>query len=281
MMHLRLPRVARLPQLVAATVILAIMCPTASAVTRVYLIGGQSNAEGTGLCAKLKPPFSDPQKDVRYWNDGWVSLKPGFGHNFNYGDVDPKQFGPEVSFGRAMADALKGDDIYLIKHGVNGANLAVQYAAPGSKGYIDFRKKVKAALANLDDAKIDYEISGMLWMQGQGDSKIAKYAAAYEANLTKLIATVRKDFKTPKMPFVIGRIMLGSDTRPPGGNAIVRAAQKAIADKDDNVYWFDTDSLQLAYPYHYGTQGQIDLGKLFAEKCLKAILKDVRKRRHR
>jgi len=180
-----------------------------------------------------------------------------------------------------MADALAGDDIYLIKHGVNGANLYKQYAAPGSKGYIDFRKKVKAALANLDDAKIDYEISGMLWMQGQGDSKIAKYAAAYEANLTNLIATVRKDFKTPKMPFVIGRIMLGSDTRPPGGNAIVRAAQKAIADKDDNVYWFDTDALQLAYPFHYGTKGQIDLGRLFAEKCLEAIAKDVKKRNHR
>ena len=73
------------------------------------------------------------------------------------------------------------------------------------------------------------------------------------------------------MPFIIGRIMLGSDTKPPGGNATVRAAQKAIADKDDNVYWFDTDTLQLAYAGHYGTKGQIDLGKLFAEKSLAAI----------
>jgi len=161
MLHLRLPCIACLLQIVAASVTLAIMCPTASAVTRVYLIGGQSNAEGTGLSAKLMPPLSEPQKDVRYWNDRWVSLKPGFGHNFNYGDVDPKQFGPEVSFGRTMADALPGDNIYLIKHGVNGANLAVQYAAPRSKGYIDFRKKVKAALAILDDAKIDYEIFGI------------------------------------------------------------------------------------------------------------------------
>ena len=106
MPHLRSPYVARLLQFVTVTVTLAIICPAAPAVTRVFLLAGQSNMEGTGLCAKLKPPLSEPQKDVRYWNDGWVPLKPGFGHNFNYGDVDPKQFGPEVSFGRAMADAL-------------------------------------------------------------------------------------------------------------------------------------------------------------------------------
>lgn len=272
-MHRRRHCVNRLLIYVTLAVNLAIECPTASAITRVFLLAGQSNMEGTGRSTKLTPPLSDPQKDVWYWHDGWVLLKPGFGHNFNYGDVDPKQFGPEVSFGRAMADALTNDDIYLIKHGVNGANLAVQYAAPGSKGYIEFRNKVKAALANLDDANIDYEISGMLWMQGQGDSKIAKYAAAYQANLTRLIATVRMDFNTPEMPFVIGRIMLGSDTRPPGGNAIVRAAQQSIANNDDNVYWFDTDSLQLAYPFHYGTKGQIDLGRLFAKKSLTAITK--------
>ena len=272
MMQLRLPCVTRLLQLMAVAVTLAIMCPTASAVKRVFLLAGQSNMEGTGRSAKLTPPLSEPQKDVRYWNDGWVPLKPGFGHNFNYGDVDPKQFGPEVSFGRAMADALPDDDIYIIKHGVNGANLAVQYAAPDSQNYIDFRDKVKAALANLDEANIDYEISGMLWMQGESDaSPSIDFANAYETNLTNLIATVREDFDSPEMPFVLGRILTHFDTRPSGGNAIVRAAQEAVADKDDDVYWFDTDSLQLAYGGHYGTEGQIDLGELFAEKSLEAI----------
>jgi hypothetical protein len=31
-----------------------------------------------------------------------------------------------------------------------------------------------------------------------------------------------------------------------------------------NASWFDTDDLQWAYPGHYGTQGQIDLGIRFA-----------------
>ena len=269
--HLCLPYIARLPQFLAAMVSVSLMCSTASAVTRVFLIAGQSNAEGTGIVSELTGTLSEPQDDVRYWNDGWVSLKPGFGHNFNYGDVDPKQFGPEVSFGRAMADALPDDDIYLIKHGVNGANLAVQYAAPDSQGYIDFRNKVNAALTNLDDANIDYEISGMLWMQGESDASNATRAAAYEANLTNLIATVREDFDSPEMPFVLGRIRPHYDTRPSGGNAIVRAAQEAVADNDDDVYWFDTDSLQLAYAGHYGMQGQVDLGELFAEKILVAV----------
>ena len=52
MMHRRLPDVPRLLQFLAVTVTLAIMCPTASAVTRVFLLAGQSNMEGTGRSAK-------------------------------------------------------------------------------------------------------------------------------------------------------------------------------------------------------------------------------------
>lgn len=242
--------------------ILGWTCPDAGATTRVFLLAGQSNMVGLGTSSELTPPLSNPQNDVNIWNNNsWEAPRPGF------------WFGPEVSFGRTMADALPDDDIYLIKHGASGTNLAVQWAPPTGPEYVAFRNKVDAALTNLENASIDHEISGMLWMQGESDALSATYAAAYETNLTNFIATIRGEFNVPEMPFIVGRVLSHFDTEPPSGAAMVRAAQETVANDVDDVFWFDTDSLSQRsdFPGHYDTQGQIDLGELFAEKNLAAI----------
>ena len=78
------------------------------AVSRVFLLGGQSNMGGGGFVADLSPPYDTTQTDVNYWSgSSWVSLAPGFGW-------DATRLGPEVSFGRAIADAYPDDDLYLV-----------------------------------------------------------------------------------------------------------------------------------------------------------------------
>jgi len=212
----------------------------------------------------LTPPLSNPQNDVQFWDSGWVSLQPGYGTNTT-------RFGPELSFGRAMADALPNDEIYLVKYARSGAGLAdpTDWNPATGSDYSTFLSRVDAALDNLDNAAIDYEISGMLWMQGEHDTLNSADAAAYEANLTNFIATVRGEFETPNMPFIIGRITTEFGTAV--NNALVRDAQVTVANNVGGAYWVDTDSLQLGSVGHYGTQGQIDLGELFAGKNLAAI----------
>ncbi len=71
----------------------------AQGTTRVFLLGGQSNMVGQGATAELTPPLSQPQTDVNFWSGGWVPLQPIYGRSST-------QFGPEVSFGRAIKDAF-------------------------------------------------------------------------------------------------------------------------------------------------------------------------------
>lgn len=251
---------------------LGILVPCHAA-NRVFLLGGQSNMVGRGLNAELVPPYDTPQPDVNYWNGGgWVPLAPGFGHY-------TKAFGPEVAFGRAIKDALPGDTIYLIKYGVDGTALFNDWQSSGAP-YIAFMYKANAALANLDTNGINYEISGMIWMQGESDAYEGE-AANYETNLINFIADMRAQFNTPEMPFIIARVLdyYGGDTIPlssgtqtdPNQAEVVRAAQVKVANSTPYSCWFDTDAYSLFDLGHYGTQGQLDLGNDFATAILAYI----------
>ena len=224
---------------------------------RVYLLGGQSNMNGAGKNSELAPPYNAPQPDVKFWHRGtWVPLAPGF-HGSS-----AAHFGPEVSFGRAIKDANPGDDIYLIKYAYKGTALYNDWA-PGGHQHGRFISTAKAALTNLDKAGIDFQVCGMLWMQGESDAEEGK-GAEYEANMRKFIADMRARFRTPKMPFAIGRVM-NTYGRKTGQAALVRAAQQKVAETMDYVEWFDTDSYALPNQGHYHTKGLIEMGKDFAK----------------
>lgn len=238
---------------IAALVALLIWTqPLAAAPVKVYLLAGQSNMQGVGVNSELSPPYSHPQTDVNFWaGSAWAPLSPGFG-------VNGTNFGPEVSFGRAIKDANPGDEIYLIKHAVSGTALYNDWDPGSGPQHTAFVNAVDAALTNLDNASIDYEIAGMIWMQGESDA-IEGQGAAYEANLTAFIADMRSRYSTPDMPFVIGRILPGW-----ANSGIVRTAQQAVGEDDAYAAWIDTDGFDES-GLHYNTQGQIDLGIAFAQ----------------
>lgn len=252
--------------------ILIALCVTANAVAEqpvlLVLLGGQSNMAGVGRVADLDDKWLEPFAAVPVWHDGaWRPVKPGLvGHK-------PEYFGPEVSLARALHEAWPDRDVRLIKHAVSGRNLAVHWAANKGYHYKRLNAEIKAAVADLDAAGRDYQFAGMLWLQGESDTRKPDYAAAYERNLRDLVAAIRHDTKTPKLPFVIGRITPHYDSTPPAGNAQVRAAQEAVAAADDHVVWFDTDDVEMAdyNPGHYGSQGQLELGRRYAETLVALI----------
>lgn len=266
---------------------------------RVFLLGGQSNMSGHGNANELTGPlavYGAPQKNVKIWRSyqapsgdcetstDWTALAPEFGDFYVVRAKYPKRvpsFGPEVSFGKAMAKEYPDDDIYLIKHAwgasslgggwnsVLGKKTGVMKGGKGTPGlqYNLFTAAARAALANLDKAKVDYEVAGMLWMQGETDS-MNRYGgkdADYEANLTAFIAQMRKDYGKD-LAFVIARIT----THHAGGESKTRAAQVSVAESTKGVYWFDTDNLPRSGNGHYTTKGQIILGNRFAEEFIKA-----------
>ena len=254
---------------IACLIMMALLlcgCHTAPK-ARVYLLAGQSNMAGAGTYTELKAPYDKHPQAVKIWTkQGWQSLGPGISANTN-------RFGPEIAFGHAMHQAYPDDEVYLIKVAAGGTSLFGSWAPLGSanapKGgpmYRRFITNALAALKDLDESQKAYRIEGMLWMQGESDAHNGK-GDAYEANLTAFIGKVRSEFDQADMPFILGRIIPHFD-RPPGNNALVRAAQQSVAEDLDHVTWFDTDGYDRLNPGHYNTQGQIQLGKDFARTLL-------------
>ena len=234
---------------------------------KVYLLAGQSNMDGHAEVNGLPPELSGVQTDVLAYHKGsWKYLRPGLSKT-------TKTFGPEVTFGRDMANARPLEHIGLIKYAVGNTNLVNDWAAPDGNGlgagpeYVNFMNAVTNALATLDP---NYEphIEGMLWMQGESDASNLSWAQAYEQNLTEFIVSVRRDVNEPNMPFVIGQI---SEASIWTYGAIVRQAQYNVSQTVPLTTMIITSDLPFnSDGYHYNAEGQMTLGYRFSGQFVPA-----------
>ena len=240
----------------------------ASAPITVYLLAGQSNMVGSGTPkATLPVALQSPQPDVEFYHslgpgplqeDAWVPLQPG----------STFDFGPEVTFGRSIADRFPKERIALIKYAAGNTNLAENWDPDTGPLYPAFRATAKAALKALTDRGDTYKIAGMVWMQGESDAHDGTMASKYQTNLTAFVARVRNDFAAPALPIVIGRIYPGTGTS--SGNLYsantVRKAQMTVADRDPHATWVDLDGLpQQDAGVEFNGPGTAQMGTRFAE----------------
>ncbi len=277
---------------------------------KVFLIGGQSNAAGSGVNTEYPALYQSPQTDVEFWVGGrlpgdnvpdyaaWdrpadTTFRPlelGSGNH-----TDGSRSGFEMSLGRTLKDALPYDNIAIIKYGMSGSALDRAHHAANvrgnwdsgpptwtpSEGYAGVRyhvfmnSGVLPALQAIIDRGDMPEIAGMFWMQGETDAGSTTSANNYEDNLNDLISSVRTELSAPEMRFVIGRIrtMWGSATN----NATVRTAMQNVTASDPLAEWIDTDDLavnsHLGDNGHYSAAGLVDMGERFANTYLSTLPK--------
>jgi alpha-galactosidase len=166
--------------------------------------------------------------------------------------------------------------------------------------YREMLAEVNATLTNLktlfpDYAGQGYEIAGFVWLQGWNDMINADYTAEHTANLTHFINDVRKDLKSPNLPFVIGQ--MGVDGLKPGANVVkFKDAQAAVMEVKEfkgnvalvktDAFW-DTDAEAVFkkgwrenidewnkvgsdYPYHYlgSAKTMLRMGRAFGDAIL-------------
>ena len=242
----------------------------------IYLLGGQSNAEGRALNSNLPVSLQGSQSDVMFFNGvggSWGLLRPGTGGNSATGG-NSNQFGPEVTLGRTLADDQPTRNIAIVKYGAGGTNLHTQWN-PDDTGadnqYDNFVTTVNNAIAALPPS-VTFTIKGMLWMQGESDAPatggngINVNSLAYEANLINFVASVRDEFATPEMPFIIGQLGHLRDVPISNTNwVIVQNAQARVAALDPNVAMVINSDLPLRDLIHYNAAGQQTLGQNFAK----------------
>ena len=161
--------------------------------------------------------------------------------------------------------------------------------------------EVNGTLSEMGDhfpalAGRDYELAGFVWFQGWNDMIDPDATAEYTANLAHLIRDVRKDLKSPKLPFVVGQ--MGVDGKRAGaGVKKFAAAQAAVLDVPafkgnvavvaTDVFWDadadavfrkgwrkhreEWDKVGSDYPYHYlgSPKTMLAIGKAFAEAAIR------------
>ncbi len=182
------------------------------------------------------------------------NLTVGFGHT-------PEHFGPELEFGNVVGDHFD-EQVLLIKT-CCGDSLNCDFRPPSAgppsqklveqnlrdmhrpnpkasladvergrgAAYREMVKEVRDTLANLAEHFPTYqgqgfEIAGVVWFQGWND---LEYTAFHAELLAHLIRDVRRDFRLPNLPFVIGQLGVHGGGGLQTNDLHLRAAQAAVA----------------------------------------------------
>lgn len=153
-------------------------------------------------------------------------------------------------------------------------------------------KEFKQRFPDYDER--GYEIAGFVWFQGWNDMYNG-FQDEYAANMANFIRDVRKELKSPKLPFVIGLMGQNGFKEAQGNMALVKAAQLSMNDiaafkgnvkaiptdvywdkKADAAYptWRDNfeawEKIGSDRPYHYlgSTITFSKIGRAFGEAML-------------
>lgn len=251
-------------------------------VVDVIVMAGQSNLSGRGEARELPEKFQSPptatyfdyvcsfggpaHPDVHRSN-GWAKLIPRAKHENTPGE----HFGPEVSFGHALAAARPDAVTALITHGRGATSLAEDWnpaATTGAQFYRALLAQVRAALGRLDAEGRRARLRAFIWVQGEADSTQGVWARAYADNLRVFIRRIRQDLETTELPFIVVLTGRGATNPKMTESAAVRAAQRKIAAEEARVSLVEGDDLTLIDSVHYDAGGQLRLGERLARAYL-------------
>ncbi|RBP47326.1 carbohydrate esterase-like sialic acid-specific acetylesterase [Roseimicrobium gellanilyticum] len=211
--------------------------------------------------------------------EGFGKLTAGYGSR-QKPDQDGGKIGPEFTFGLTL-DAELDQPILLIKTAWGGKSLYYDFRPPSAGVYqrtakdiekgqnpeaqcghyyrlmVDHVRRVLSDIKRVcpvyDEAQ-GFELAGFVWLQGWNDmvnrdvypipkkeDKTPRYAD-YSRWLSNFIRDVRKDFKAPRLPFVIG-VMGVEGSKPNEHVAAFReamAAPAALPEFQGNVFAVST-----------------------------------------
>jgi hypothetical protein len=272
--------------------------PAATRPVDVYLLGGQSNMQGIGAVKDLADADRRPCTNAYFWTGGtFTTLVPGETKT----SQRVGEFGPEITFARAMAEQSPGRDIYVVKfalggqplhHGWDGYDWKGETPAPKRKNFYPgenagdpntgqhYRAMAGVfdrALGDLRARRVSFTVRGFVWMQGEQDAKHAVSAAEYPTSLKRLKRRLEEDSGAKSLPFVFGQVLPHDPPLPRFTHrAELRQSQRHAdeasghANAIPGVKMVSTDGLPLkADTVHYDAAGLAKLGRDFAAVMIK------------
>ena len=194
-----------------------------------------------------------------------------------------KSIGPELGFGHVLGQ-FHDEQVLLIKTAMGNRALGFDFRPPSSgrndpdsewesKEYQLMVEGVRKTLENIDKVVPGYkgqgyEIAGFAWFQGHKDSFTEELIVEYEKNLVNLINDVRKEFKAPKLPVVIGSNGFGG-YKMAEKFLRIHSAQMAVGDPekhpefagtvasvDTRDFWREIHESPKGEDYHYNRNAE-------------------------
>ena len=259
----------------------------------VYIVAGQSNADGRGdvsdlsaaqmaslendtIISYLNPgsereravPTSNPN-DLDVGTNGFTPLVIG---GFSVDGTSARQltptFGPELSFGATIAEATgSNNQIAIIKVSRGGTNLRNDWRAGASVDtgpdepvgflYRALLEYVAASLAELEADGSTAIVRGFVWHQGESDSNSV---STYTDNFIALVEGVRAEFGAD-IPFVLGELSRTRSNSVNFNNNLPNLAASA-----PGISFVSSEGLTTpaSDTTHFDADGQIELGQRYA-----------------
>ena len=259
----------------------------------VYIVAGQSNADGRGdvsdlsaaqmaslendtIISYLNPgsereravPTSNPN-DLDVGTNGFTPLVTG---GFSVDGTSARQltptFGPELSFGATIAEATgSNNQIAIIKVSRGGTNLRNDWRAGASVDtgpdepvgflYRALLEYVAASLAELEADGSTAIVRGFVWHQGESDSN---NVSTYTDNFIALVEGVRAEFGAD-IPFVLGELSRTRSNSVNFNNNLPNLAASA-----PGISFVSSEGLTTpaSDTTHFDADGQIELGQRYA-----------------
>ena len=207
--------------------------PGATTHRDVFIIAGQSNADGRGLNSELVGDFDsftaqqpeviihysnpaygdtldDPADDPLYQN--WSFVRPGFsiapGSN---GSLPRGTFGVEIGAGIELAQHFPNPAFIKVTRGGTRLTRETEDWHPPipveDEGplYTELISSVQQALQELTDAGDTYTLHAIFWHQGESDGSNSGINE-YPQTIQDFITCVRRDLGHPNLRFVIGEL---------------------------------------------------------------------------
>jgi hypothetical protein len=252
------------------------------------------NPKIVALTSEFTRPFKADQRVSLFYLKGWYDASFGSFAGLNSGEQESMwlplthcgnnsiTFGPELGFGNRLMQLNPNFNIGIIKYASSGSSLQIDWNPGASRTdstqwgsqFKWFVKAVDRGLAALRSSGKNPIIRGMLWQQGEADSGYDNYAIM----LGHFIDRVREQWNVPNMRFVYGYVFPTNPTSP------IRYAERDVDQNSGTKYaknkafvvWTQDLELRMNDPWvpdstlkvdnvHFGTAGQLELGRRMAE----------------
>ena len=227
-----------------------------------YLCIGQSNMAGR---ANLTPEIMDTLQNVYLLNDKGhfePALNPLNRYSTIRKNLSMQRLGPSYAFAKEIERKTK-HPVGLVVNARGGSSINAWLKGSKNGYYEKALSRIRIAL------KQGGHLKAILWHQGEADCLNPE---EYKQKLILLIKSFREDLGMPELPVVVGQISQWNWTKREAGttpfNKMISKVSSFIpysdwvSSKGADCYKDETDP-------HFGTKGQLLIGKRYAKKVYK------------